>query len=323
MKKQISSNDAIEFFRTSIQQSEIIVYDEDTFSNICKSVLSLNAVAIKSHSSQVFLLTNSDGDKYVLKIRTIDTKRKLQKIRLECHATSLLKNASVRAGQPIFYSTHEEYELCVFEFIEGKLLSEVRLDLNTIESVWKSIHMTQKIFGSVPANDLFSQIQTKTNSVERLSRQIYARFKIDISDELDDLFSIETTEESSVVVSDRSPANWISDNGNLFAIDFDLVFFGDRYLDFCFFNEDYRLKTKCSRSDLLSEFEKYMTDNHSGFSIDSYLTLSIYHCLLQSTFLQTRQSIETTLDSGAQNSNMLGFSNLAKVAQKLKARTEI
>jgi len=130
---------------------------------------------------------------------------------------------------------------------------------------------------------------------------------------------------SSVIVSDRSPANFVSDGENIGAFDFAIAFAGVAFEDWSWFIDDPRLNTSLSRQELLQVFSEDLaqtTNTDKATTISAFNLCSIFVCIKQHCLMLATGQEEMAkhyLDCASESAQQSKLKEAIELIRKLQA----
>ncbi|MEK7075852.1 MAG: hypothetical protein AAB948_03625 [Patescibacteria group bacterium] len=186
----------------------------------------------------------------------------------------------------------ENQMIFITEMLPGKAVTEICIGKNEVERIADAIRQSQDILSRTPlGKDLIAEASRTTSYYKtKVVKFLKSYFNIDIS--FEELAFLEPLEElrrnSAVIVSDRSPANFVIDGERLGAYDFEVAFAGVAFEDWSWFIDNPRLNASLSWQELLHLFCEDFTKVNRGseakasqtFFISSVFVCIKQHCLM-------------------------------------------
>lgn len=183
----------------------------------------------------------------------------------------------------------------VTELLEGTMLTETVVGTSEAARVASAIRHTQRALSATKVGKaIIANAKTSPFScASKLAGYVHTYFGIAIDiEELSFLKIIDDLREKSpVIVSDRSPTNFVINNEKIGAYDFEVAFAGVPFEDWSWFIDDPRLVSSLSRAKLLSIFCQDFalnTDKNETILTHLFHISSIYVCIKQSCFMLAR-----------------------------------
>ncbi|TSC65286.1 MAG: hypothetical protein G01um101477_546 [Candidatus Doudnabacteria bacterium Gr01-1014_77] len=186
----------------------------------------------------------------------------------------------------------ENQMIFVTEILQGKSVTEICIGKKEVEKIADAIRQNQDVLSQTSlGKELIAEASRATSYYKtKVAKFLKSHFDINIG--FEELAFLEPLEElrrsSAVIVSDRSPANFVIHEDRVGAYDFEVAFAGVAFEDWSWFIDDPRLNTSISWQEILHLFcEDYAkVDRRSEAEItQSFFISSIFVCIKQSCMM--------------------------------------
>lgn len=170
------------------------------------------------------------------------------------------ERSTCRMPLPLGEFAFENLRVFVSELLPGTAVTEICIGKNEAIGIAGAIRHTQRVLSrtSIGAHMISDAKAIIPACRSKMRRYIQECFGLSISGEDFSFLDIldERRKTFAVVVSDRSPANFVLDGERIGAYDFDLAFAGVPFEDWAWFIDDPRLNSSLNRHELVHIFCK-------------------------------------------------------------------
>ncbi|MHB8871392.1 MAG: protein kinase family protein [Candidatus Doudnabacteria bacterium] len=258
------------------------------------SMQELQVQRITAYKEDVFLL-HFEGAMHGLVLRVFPVEA-TDRIARAVRESALLHQAS-RVGQCLIPRHLAEFAfenqmIFVTEMLPGKSVTEICIGKKEVEKIADAIRQNQDVLSQTPLGKELIAEASRTTSYYKTKVVKFLKSHFNINIGLEELAFLEPLEEirrsSAVIVSDRSPANFVIHGERVGAYDFEVTFAGVAFEDWSWFIDDPRLNTSISWQEILHLFceDFARVDRRSEAEItQAFFISSIFVCIKQSCLM--------------------------------------
>lgn len=223
----------------------------------------------------------------------------------------------------------ENQEVFITELLPGTVMTGVRIGRSEALKIADAIWSIQQMLSQTT---LGAEIITNAKSSTpyhsaRIAKFLKRQFGLNTEPRELEFFSAldELRASSSVIVSDRSPANFVADGESIGAFDFEVAFAGIAFEDWSWFIDDPRLNSSLSRQELLQVFSKHFAQTtnaneatiRSAFHLCSIFVCIKQHCLMLAT--EQEEMARHYLDCASESAQQTKLKEAIELIRKLQA----
>ena len=268
-----------------------------------------------------------------LVLRVVPTQETKRIIRATKESTFLKQSRPEVAGclipRHLGSFVSENQMVFVTELLTGTVMTEVCVGraeaLKIADAIWS---IQQRLSQTTLGAEIITSAKSSTPyHSARIAKFLKRQFGWNIG--LEELAFFNALDElrasSSVIVSDRSPANFVADGENIGAFDFEVAFAGIAFEDWSWFIDDPRLNSSLSRLELLQVFSEHFAQTTNANEItasNAFHLCSIFVCIKQHCLMLANGRDEMAkhyLDCASESAKQSRLKEAIELIRKLQA----